>query len=101
MLDGRAALAPLRRIAGRAARSWAAVDAVGMTTSFRAGPPYPSWAERGCRKAWSLSIDELTQPPLHLWPLRRHDRKAHRIASDVVRGHPMSSENPFVLATDA
>jgi hypothetical protein len=49
----------------------------------------------------SFSIQEVAQPSLHRWPLRHHDRIARRVASDVVGGHPMGSENPFELPADA
>src|SRR5258708_39554305 len=49
----------------------------------------------------SRLIQEMTQLSPHRWPLRRHDRIARRVASRVVSGHPMGSENPFELSTDA
>src|ERR1700730_11738640 len=42
---------------------------------------------------WLRLLQHLTQPLLHIWPLRRHNRKARRIASDEVSGHPMGTEN--------
>ena len=44
---------------------------------------------------------EPKQTRLHLWPLRRDDRVAYRIAGDKIRSHPVSAKDPFKLAADA
>jgi hypothetical protein len=41
------------------------------------------------------------QPLFHIRPLRRHDRKARRVASDEVGSHAMGAEDSFELAADA
>src|SRR5713101_6991051 len=56
---------------------------------------------RLCRERRLRLTQKLTQLLLHHWPLRRHDRIAHRVASNVVSGHPMGSENPIELTADA
>src|SRR5580658_3689175 len=52
-------------------------------------------------KRRSRPIQHPAQPSLHIRPLRRHDRKACRIASDEISGHPMRAENPFKLPANA
>src|ERR1700675_2173986 len=56
---------------------------------------------RLCREGRLRLTKELTQLLLHSWPVRCHDRIAHRVASNGVSGHPMGSENPIELTADA
>jgi hypothetical protein len=59
------------------------------------------FALRPSARRRSCLVEKVTQLLLHIWPLCRHDRIAYRIASNVVGGYPMGSENPFELAADA
>src|ERR1700685_1419606 len=46
------------------------------------------------------SIHAFQQLLLHSWPLRCHDRIAHRIARDKIRGHAVRAQNALELRTD-